>query len=198
MKDKLYRLLKAQLRDHIFSLILACSAPVIFYFLLFDDGSAYPPLVYMTAALCIFAIFYTLKELSRSAKDYFLYMRNQTCEEITGKVVSIYKERGKNGREYPVVRGEKTGAELILKISNVKDVILNRMYPYCDDAEYSVMDVPDRFAWKQVRIAAYFMNKRGAEGETQHIENGIHRNYKSSDVPEDMLWDVFPMVGIPG
>ena len=130
MKDKLYRLLKAQLINHICSLILACASPIIFYFLLFDDGSAYPPLVYMTAALCIFAIFYTAKELSRSAKDYAVYMRNQTCEEITGKVVSIHKERGKNAREYPVVKDDKTGTELILKIPDVKNVILNRKYKF--------------------------------------------------------------------
>ena len=130
MKNKLYSLLKAKLFDHIFSLILACAAPIIFYFLLFDDGSAYPPLVYMTAALCLFAIFNAVKDLSRSTKDYFVYMRNQTCEEITGKVVSMHKERGKNSREYPVVRDEKTKAELILKIPNVKDVILNRKYKF--------------------------------------------------------------------
>lgn len=86
---------------------------------------------------------------------------------------------------------------LLSYLDQAKDVILNRMYPYANDAEYEAMDVPKRFEYKQIRIAAYFMNKRGAEGETQHIENGIHRNYKSSDVPEDMLWDVFPVVGIP-
>ena len=130
MKNKLYSLLKAKLFDHIFSLILACASPIIFYFLLFDDGTAYPPLVYMTAALCLFVIFYALKELIRSAKDYSVYMRNKTCEEITGKVVSMHKERGKNAREYPVVRDERTGTELILKIPNVKDVILNRKYKF--------------------------------------------------------------------
>ena len=97
-----------------------------------------------------------------------------------------------------ITDSEEDAAVLLSYLAQAKDVILNRMYPYCDDAEYTEMNVPDRFAWKQVRIAAYFMNKRGAEGETQHIENGIHRNYKSSDVPEDMLWDVFPQVGIPG
>ena len=97
-----------------------------------------------------------------------------------------------------ITDSEEDAAVLLSYLAQAKDVILNRMYPYCDDAEYDTMSVPDRFAWKQVRIAAYFMNKRGAEGETQHIENGIYRNYKSSDVPEDMLWDVFPQVGIPG
>lgn len=86
---------------------------------------------------------------------------------------------------------------LLSYLAQAKDVILNRMYPYMDDDAYGSMDIPKRYESKQIRVAAYLLNKRGAEGETQHIENGIHRNYKSSDVPEDMLWDVFPAVGIP-
>ena len=59
------------------------------------------------------------------------------------------------------------------------------------------MKLPEKYAWKQVRIAAWAMNKRGAESEVQHIENGIHRNYKYSDVPLELLYDVLPFVGIP-
>ena len=86
---------------------------------------------------------------------------------------------------------------LLSYLEQAKDVILNRMYPYMADEDYEGMTIPKRYEYKQIRIAAYLLNKRGAEGETQHIENGIHRNYKSSDVPEDMLWDVLPAVGIP-
>lgn len=86
---------------------------------------------------------------------------------------------------------------LLSYLRQAKDVILNRMYPYLDEDAFDDLTVPKRFEWKQIRIAAYFINKRGAEGEVQHIENGIHRNYKSADVPEDMLWDVLPCVGIP-
>ena len=96
-----------------------------------------------------------------------------------------------------IVETDEDDNILLSYLDQAKDVILNRMYPYGTDEQYASMDVPKRFEYKQIRIAAYFMNKRGAEGETQHIENGIHRNYKSSDVPEDMLWDVFPVVGIP-
>ena len=96
-----------------------------------------------------------------------------------------------------IVESDEDDNVLLSYLEQAKDVILNRMYPYGTDEEYAQMDVPKRFEFKQIRIAAYFMNKRGAEGEVQHIENGIHRNYKSSDVPEDMLWDVFPVVGIP-
>ena len=70
------------------------------------------------------------------------------------------------------------------------DKILNRMYPYKDD--YTDLEVPDRYAMVQLNIAVYLLNKRGAEGEIQHIENGVHRNYGSADVPDGMLKDVYP------
>lgn len=68
--------------------------------------------------------------------------------------------------------------------------ILNRMYPYKDS--YEGLEVPDRYLMVQLNICVYWLNKRGAEGEIQHIENGIHRNYGSSDVPDAMLKDVYP------
>ena len=68
--------------------------------------------------------------------------------------------------------------------------ILNRMYPY--KTEYDGLEVPDRYAMVQLNICNYWINKRGAEGQIQHIENGIHRNYGDADVPESMLKDVVP------
>ena len=68
--------------------------------------------------------------------------------------------------------------------------ILNRMYPFREG--YEGLEVPDRYVMKQLDIAVYMLNKRGAEGEIQHIENGIHRNYGSSDIPDAMLKDVYP------
>lgn len=78
--------------------------------------------------------------------------------------------------------------EVYLDIAAQK--ILNRMYPYKTD--YYDLDVPDRYVMIQLDIAVYMINKRGAEGEIQHIENGIHRNYGSSDVPDGMLKDIVP------
>ena len=68
--------------------------------------------------------------------------------------------------------------------------ILNRMYPFKES--YDGLEVPDRYATIQLNIAVYMLNKRGAEGEIQHIENGIHRNYGSADVPDGLLKDVLP------
>jgi len=70
------------------------------------------------------------------------------------------------------------------------DKILNRMYPY--KTNYDGMEVPDKYAMIQLNIAVYMLYKRGAEGEIQHIENGIHRNYGSSDIPDALLKDVYP------
>ena len=78
--------------------------------------------------------------------------------------------------------------EVYLDIAGQK--ILNRMYPYKEN--YDGLEVPDRYAMIQLNIAVYMINKRGAEGEIQHIENGIHRNYGSSDIPDALLKDVYP------
>jgi len=68
--------------------------------------------------------------------------------------------------------------------------ILNRMYPY--KTEYDGLEVPDRYTMVQLNVCNYWLCKRGAEGQIQHIENGIHRNYGDADVPESMLKDVVP------
>ena len=70
--------------------------------------------------------------------------------------------------------------------------ILNRAYPYDD----TVTEVPRRYDYLQCEIAAYLLNKRGAEGEVAHSENGISRTYENADVPESMLKDVIPHCGV--
>ena len=70
--------------------------------------------------------------------------------------------------------------------------ILNRAYPYDD----TVTEVPRRYSYLQCEIAAFLLNKRGAEGETGHSENGISRSYESADVPESLLSNIIPYVGL--
>ena len=70
--------------------------------------------------------------------------------------------------------------------------IINRAYPYDD----TITEVPRRYGYLQCDIAAYLLNKRGAEGQTAHSENGVNRSYASADVPEDMLGEVIPHVGV--
>lgn len=70
--------------------------------------------------------------------------------------------------------------------------ILNRAYPYDDTVE----EVPGRYGGLQCEIAVYLLNKRGAEGEISHSENGISRSYENADVPASMLRDVIPHCGL--
>lgn len=77
-----------------------------------------------------------------------------------------------------------------IKIAGQK--IINRAYPYDDTVE----EVPRRYGVLQCEIAAYLLNKRGAEGEISHSENGISRTYENADVPDSMLADVIPHCGL--
>ena len=79
---------------------------------------------------------------------------------------------------------------MLLTLSAQK--ILDRVYPYDDKIE----EVPSRYATKQVEIAVYLYNKRGAEGQISHNENGINRTYESADVPESLMRGITPYVGV--
>ena len=70
--------------------------------------------------------------------------------------------------------------------------ILNRAYPYDD----SITEIPRRYDMLQCEIASYLLNKRGAEGETSHSENGISRSYENADVPESLMSNIVPFVGV--
>lgn len=70
--------------------------------------------------------------------------------------------------------------------------IIAKAYPYNDD----VTEVPAKYHTLQIEIAAYMLNKRGAEGQLSHSENGISRSYESADVPASMLKTVTPYCGV--
>jgi hypothetical protein len=88
--------------------------------------------------------------------------------------------------------GAWTDDILISYLTLAGQKIINRAYPYDD----TVTEVPRRYGYLQCDIANYLLNKRGAEGQTAHSENGINRSYESADVPESMLSEVIPHVGV--
>ena len=91
-----------------------------------------------------------------------------------------------------MVGGSDTDDVLFAYLDIAGRKILNRAYPYGTEET----EVPTRYNFLQCEIAAYLLNKRGAEGQTSHSENGISRSYESADVPESMLGAVTPMVGV--
>lgn len=86
---------------------------------------------------------------------------------------------------------EDTDAVLSAYLKVAKSKVLNKLYPYSDN-----LYLPEKYASNVVEIAIYLLNKRGAEGETKHTEGEISREYESSSVPESMLKDVVPYVGV--
>lgn len=73
-----------------------------------------------------------------------------------------------------------------------KGVVVSKSYPYGDGTE----EVPIQYDTTQVEIAAYLLNKRGAEGETAHSENGVSRSYEDGDIPPTLLRRITPMAGV--
>ena len=72
-----------------------------------------------------------------------------------------------------------------------KGVVLSRAYTYSEEDT-----VPAKYDTVHVEIAAYMLNKRGAEGETAHSENGVSRSYEDGDIPPTLLRRILPMAGV--
>lgn len=75
------------------------------------------------------------------------------------------------------------------------EAILERRYP-CEEGR-TWDDTAGRYDMKACIIATQLINKRGAEGETRHAENGVQRVYSGADVPASMLRGIIPMASVP-
>ena len=75
-----------------------------------------------------------------------------------------------------------------------EQVVISKAYPF-DDVERPAVK-PARYDGVQVEIAAYMLNKRGAEGETAHSENGVSRTYENGDIHASLLRRITPMAGV--
>lgn len=85
-----------------------------------------------------------------------------------------------------------TDEELEDILDSAKAVILSRRFPFGEQPD----DIESRYKDLQVRIAVEMFNKRGAEGETAHSENGVSRSYSSASVSEELLREITPKVGV--
>ena len=62
--------------------------------------------------------------------------------------------------------------------------MLERLYPY--DSTKSIEDIPERYDTIQCELAARYFLRRGGQGEINHEENGVNRQYDTVD-DEDIL-----------
>lgn len=87
-----------------------------------------------------------------------------------------------------------TASDLLLTylLEQAEWIILNRRYPFGapDGAMLSV-----RYEQIQLRIAVELFSKMGAEGQTEHAENGITRKWEAADVSPSLLRQIVPVCG---
>lgn len=91
-----------------------------------------------------------------------------------------------------MVGGSDTDEVLSAYLNLAGSKILAKAYPYNPE----IIEVPVQYGYLQVEIATYLLNKRGAEGQTSHTENGVTRQYENADVPASMLKAVIPQCGV--
>ena len=88
--------------------------------------------------------------------------------------------------------GETDSTVLSTYLSLAGSKICRKAYPY----DASVTEVPSQYDHLHVEAAAYMLNKRGAEGQKTHNENGISRSYESGDLPNSLVRQITPFIGI--
>lgn len=71
-------------------------------------------------------------------------------------------------------------------------IVLNKRYPF---GPPTGVTVPSKYEHIQLQIALELFSKRGAEGQTEHDENGISRKYESADVSPSLLKRIIPICG---
>lgn len=91
------------------------------------------------------------------------------------------------------ITGEQDEDVLKVYLDIAGDVILRRLYPYGTE----ITQVPSPYEVRQIEIASYLLNKRGAEGETAHSENGTNRTYGDAYVPPSYLRGIVPFARVP-
>lgn len=89
---------------------------------------------------------------------------------------------------------------LVPESSAVSDTVLQF---YIDNASDIICDirhsneVETKYLNTQLKIAIELFNKRGAEGEIGHIENGIARSYEKADISPSLIANITPFAKTP-
>ena len=73
-------------------------------------------------------------------------------------------------------------------LSLAEQIVYEKAFPYGDYPE----TFPTQYDAVEVEIAAYMINKRGAEGEIVHLENGVSRHWEDAGVAPSLLRRITP------
>lgn len=88
--------------------------------------------------------------------------------------------------------GDTTSDEIAnAYLAAAEKAVINLVFPFGDGSEV----MPEKYDYEQIEIAVYMLNKRGAEGETEHSEGGIDRTFESADIPASLRARIVPFAG---
>lgn len=90
---------------------------------------------------------------------------------------------------------DATDAIIAAYLTLACNAMLERLYPY--DATKAASDIPSRYDTIQCELAARYFLRRGGQGEINHEENGVNRNYGSVD-DADILVRLTPFAKVGG
>ena len=76
-------------------------------------------------------------------------------------------------------------------LDDAEEAIFQRMYPF--GVPSTVVEIPGRYERLQLRLAERYFLRLDAQGESVHIENGIHHHYGSVN-DSDLLQEVMQVV----
>lgn len=91
---------------------------------------------------------------------------------------------------------------LNILLDEAESKIMNKRYPSIDWTEEDddgdrVYPLESKYYNLQIQIAIALYNRIGAEGESQHTENGVSRTYQSGeDVSDALLNSVIPLARV--
>ena len=87
-----------------------------------------------------------------------------------------------------------TASDLLLTslLEQSEWIVLNRRYPFGPPEGATLSAMHEQI---QLRIAVELFSKMGAEGQTEHAENGINRKWEAGDVSPSLLRTIIPVCG---
>lgn len=82
---------------------------------------------------------------------------------------------------------------LQLALERAEQEILALRYPYDGTSDKTL---EPQYLGLQLEMAIELIAKMGAEGETMHIENGVHRTYENAGISDSLKRRVVPMAKV--
>ena len=77
-------------------------------------------------------------------------------------------------------------------LEQAEGIVLNKRYPFGAPEGATLTAFLEQI---QLRVAVELFSKMGAEGQTEHSENGVNRKWEAADVSPSLLKQIVPVVG---